>query len=572
MPTYTLTLLDTAGIQDYIYGSNVLRENIGASELVRRANRVWPLEVARDGWKTNVWPERPLEGNPDDLDEMLLIEDEAAALDAEVLYAAGGNCALLFRRPAEARAFVTDLSRRVLEEAPGLGLVVVHVDDVVWGGQEGKPLAVAMGEALGRLVTKKLDRRVSVPLLGQGVTAACQSTGLPAVGTDADEPGMKPADEDARPLSAEILAKLCVWQEASGRLDGMFEQFRDAQLEIPYDFDHFGREEGEISYIAVVHADANRMGDRLEALRERYSGPGDSRDYVRALRAFSRNVDEAATAALHDTVDRLLRHWRPVRDVFVGQARHPDRDQTHPDWNKLEEVGEIALAESDRLRFYAPFRPLVFGGDDLTFVTDGRLGLGLATAYLEAFKERMAKQENDDAQGLEACAGVAVVKSHYPFSRAYALADDLCSNAKESWRRRFSALDWHFAATGLFGDVAEIRHRQYRTAGGGQLEMRPVSLHDRPNEWRSWPRFAHATKTFQIGKGWKGRKNKVIGLREALRQGEAAVGLFMTAYELDSLPVLDPRTSSLQRRGWDGDRCGYFDAVEAIDFFVPLEG
>jgi hypothetical protein len=24
--------------------------------------------------------------------------------------------------------------------------------------------------------------------------------------------------------------------------------------------------------------------------------------------------------------------------------------------------------------------------------------------------------------------------------------------------------------------------------------------------------------------------------------------------------------------GWQGGRCGYFDAIEAIDFLVPMEG
>ena len=41
----TLTVLDTAGIQSYIFNSNELRENIGASHLVYQATTYWVLKV-----------------------------------------------------------------------------------------------------------------------------------------------------------------------------------------------------------------------------------------------------------------------------------------------------------------------------------------------------------------------------------------------------------------------------------------------------------------------------------------------------------------------------------------------
>jgi hypothetical protein len=27
----------------------------------------------------------------------------------------------------------------------------------------------------------------------------------------------------------------------------------------------------------------------------------------------------------------------------------------------------------------------------------------------------------------------------------------------------------------------------------------------------------------------------------------------------------------MSRRGWQAGRCGYFDAIEAMDFYIPLE-
>lgn len=40
MDRLTLTMLDTSGIQSYIFNSNRLQENIGASELVYRARAI----------------------------------------------------------------------------------------------------------------------------------------------------------------------------------------------------------------------------------------------------------------------------------------------------------------------------------------------------------------------------------------------------------------------------------------------------------------------------------------------------------------------------------------------------
>jgi hypothetical protein len=380
------------------------------------------------------------------------------------------------------------------------------------------------------------------------------------VDTDANH---KPPEAPTRPVSAGILAKLEVVQDANKRLVDYLSPF-DIGLDVPYDFDDFGREVGEISYIAVIHADGNGMGSRIKGLRGSFARPKKNRQYIQAMRDFSRAVEEASKQALNEVKDLLLCHRCPTKDAIVGW--------TKDDQGKWVPVGKkIRLTKGKKERFYIPFRPIVFGGDDLTFVTDGRLGLGLAAAYLAAFEKAMNAQGNQYTQYLQACAGVAVVKAHYPFARAYALAEELCRNAKRVWERKFSALDWHFAATGLFGGVEAIRQRHY-TVRAGHLEMRPVVLHEQAGEWRSWPGFASATNHFLNGKAWAGKRNKVIALREALRGGPEAVAQFRSAYGLGELPVLVAGIEALQTTGWDGaGRCGYFDAVEALDFFLPLD-
>lgn len=528
MQTYTLTVLDTPGIQRYIFGSNRLRENIGASELVRRATSLWPLEILQQIGGSNV-------RNPanHDFDESRHIERDH--LTAEVVYVGGGNTVILFREREQAIQFTTQLNYKLLEEAPGLELAVAHID-IDW---EKDRLGHKVNEAMKQLAQNRRTRLPSVPLLGLAVTAACQSTGLVATTTNAEHG--KPEGEETYPISSEVAAKLETIEEAKAHLYASLPEIESAGYDIPSRFDEFGRTAEEMSYIAVVHADGNGMGRFFRRITDQQPN---SRDYIQEVRSTSRKVEEASRAALHQIGIALL------QAVEFGKNKEPS-------------IRGVVPIRGSKL----PFRPIVFGGDDLTFVCDGRLGLTLAACYLEAFEQETEKIGLDL---LHACAGVAVVKTHYPFARAYQLSEELASNAKKYVRDNgpadFSALDWHFAAGGLLGGLNEIRAREYQVSEGS-LTVRPLRLYESPPEWRTWPQFIRVLEEFN--KGWGDRRNKVIALREALREGPQAVQRFLTAYG-ESLPTLDSSVRSLQETGWSSHVCGYFDAIEALDFYVPM--
>lgn len=527
MPEYTLTVLDTPGIQRYIFGSNRLRENIGASELVRRASSTWPLEILSQIADSNV-----RDPSSCDLDPQQHIEN--GSLAAEVVYVGGGNTVVLFRERERALQFTTHLSRKLIEQAPGLDLAIAHIS-LDWPADS---LGVKMDEAMRQLAQNRRTRQPSVPLLGLGVTTSCQSTGLVATTTNAEHG--KPAGEEIYPISAEVAAKLQMVEGAKSRLHALLPAIKQARYKIPSDFDDFGRSQGEMSYIAVVHADGNGMGKFFRTIALQYPN---SRDYIYQVRSTSCNVEKAAQTALCRLGQALL------QAIEFGKDNQPY-------------IRGLVPVEDGKL----PFRPIVFGGDDLTFVCDGRLGLTLAALYLEIFEQEMHQVGLE----LHACAGVAVVKVHYPFSRAYQLSEALAGNAKQHVRDSqssdFSALDWHFAAAGLLGSLEEIRAREYQVQGE-TLAMRPLRLHMHPSEWRTWPHFARVADEFRVG--WSDRRNKVIALRQALREGPDAVRRFLTTYK-EQLPTLDQNIASLQETGWAGHTCGYFDAIEALDFYVPL--
>lgn len=512
-----LTLIDTSGIQDFVFGSNRLKENIGGSALVDMATRDW-------------------------------VEEQCSTLDSQgtIIYCGGGNALLCFDDDQKREVFVREYSRRILCDAPGLRLLIESVAFDV----KKDPLYGRCGKLLElqrKLSIAKQAAPVSQPLLGLGVSAVCRSTGLPAVGVARGPDGDFPA-------SAETLGRLAVSGSANQRLKQRLDP--GSGFEYPDELDDMGRSHGEHSFIAIVHADGDGMGKRVKSIVERENWERSDADpvgndaFCKALGAFSKSIDQAANTALNKVLD-LLR---------------ANIDTTHGSIGDISSGVTIDLQKRNGV-FLLPFRPIVSGGDDLTFVCDGRLGIQLAYFYLNAFQE--ACGSDDKLRGATACAGVAIVKSHYPFARAYELAEALCKNAKVYKKDQnidCGCIDWHLAVSGLNSELGQIRRREYETPYGS-LTTRPVST---DQSERSWKTIHKGIEAFR-GPGWKNRRNKLKALRDVLRDGPDAVKQFITHYnEGNPLPVVFASNFDWSSCGWQGKHCGYFDALELEDTWIDL--
>ncbi len=548
MRKFTVTVLDTTGIQPYIFGSNRLRENIGASYLVSQATDNWArnaLGMLKDQIHQEVYAFDPEKHQPDAKPH---IEDDELA--AELVYAGGGNTVLLFSDKQYAVQFTQILSKRILEEAQGINLVAVH-KEFDWDNQS--LYQVVQDLMKNDLDAKKRSRIPSAPLLGLSVTATCRSTQLVAV-------GMSEKFEDDEPylISREIQKKLDAVHFANRQLREKLLNTTSEIYNFPLITDYMGRSEGDSSYVAVIHADGNGMGKRFQEFGKDKS----NRDYIIAMRELSHSVNQAGINALKTVIEILV------------QSIQTDEN------GKKKVKGYFEIKDN-----YLPFRPLVYGGDDVTFVCDGRLGLELAAIYLEELEKQPIADADGKPKPIRACAGICVVKTHYPFARAYELSEDLCRNAKrfvkDENKRDFSALDWHLAASGLSGSISEIREREYRVKipdfqEVASLEMRPISLRkEQDSDWRTWKGFTKVVQHFNEDDNWKGRRNKVIALREVLRQGIDATQKFLKNYQIKDeqlplFPEFSGQSTDLAKKGWLNGICGYFDAIEAMDFYISL--
>lgn len=65
----------------------------------------------------------------------------------------------------------------------------------------------------------------------------------------------------------------------------------------------------------------------------------------------------------------------------------------------------------------------------MTMICKASLALDYVKVYLEEF-ENATRQKLGADNGLTACAGIAFIKSSYPFHYGYDLAETLCTQAK----------------------------------------------------------------------------------------------------------------------------------------------
>jgi len=458
MSKLTITIVDTTGIQDYVFSSNRLSENIGASYLVSQATKEW-IEKALQDLRNELKHRKEVKykihiPNIDSLHEVHISNEDIAA---EIIYTGGGNAVLLFASFQYAKKFTKILSKRVLQDAPGLNIVVAHHQDFEFGKGDLKEKINYILEQ--ELAKKKRERIASVPLLGLGVTATCQSTQLPAV--DTSKKYINTDEEDIYLISRETKAKLKAVPHANHRLIKEFQEIVNSQIyEFPNRTDYLGRSEGDSSYVAIVHADGNGMGNRFQKCGQ---GKSDEETII-DMRQLSYDVQNAGMAALKKVVAIIY------NSIENGEI--------------IGKIGKFLLKKSKEGKYYLPFRPLVFGGDDVIFVCDGRLGLELAEIYLREFEN----QKVSDNEKLTARAGVCIVKTHYPFARAYTVVEELYKEAKNFIREErqrlnesegyyCSSLDWHFATSGLIGSIGDIRQREYQVPAGN-LIMRPILIKD----------------------------------------------------------------------------------------------
>lgn len=284
---------------------------------------------------------------------------------------AAGNIKCVYDDLAQCQKAVLEFPKAVMTEAPGITIsqAVVKVSQEKFKTQFSEVMDLL--EKKLKIQRNKPSKSLTTGYMG---VERSRTTGLPAIAVQ-DGEFLDEGTFQKRNLSIGGKATIALCEKSFGQEDL---SPKNIALDIKDLTD-------KNDWIAIIHADGNGLGQVLT----RFSSS------LEKLRSFSTNLDQATRQA--------------AKAAFL-------KTYTDKDYSQKSII--------------FPFRPVVLGGDDMTMICKASLAMKYTKIYLDEF-EKATKQKLGAENGLTACAGIAYIKSSYPFHYGYDLAETLCSEAKK---------------------------------------------------------------------------------------------------------------------------------------------
>jgi len=347
------------------------------------------------------------------------LKGKASILDKDCIRFAAGNIRVILRDQELAQFIVRYFPKKVQEYAPGI--VVSQALEEFQGD-----LTQEIMDKLERALKTQRNRSDRPFQMGLGAIAYAPRTGKPAyrrsdgeridIGSFLKQKKFKEdaTDRLAKSLLGSHVIKIC-----------------DDNISFPFYMDEIALPEMG-NWIAVIHADGNGLGKLIQALGKILPAAKVADGYRLFSEALNRVTLAAAQAAFQKVIRELLEQDQPklVHKKF-------------------------------------PFRPLILGGDDLTVICRADLAIPFTVEFLTQFEQKTEYEldilnktlQTSLGGNLTACAGIAFIKSSYPFYYGYHLAEELCSKAKKA-SRKHSSLAFHKVLSSFQDEYEEMEKRE----------------------------------------------------------------------------------------------------------------
>lgn len=365
--------------------------------------------------------------------------DEFIGETGDVIVSAAGNIKCIFASEEECRKAVREFPKKVMLAAPGITIseaVVRMTDDMDFGD------AVELLEKRLRTQRNKPFPSITIGLMGM---ERSRKTGLPAV---------IETENDFVDIGTKKKREQNNWNEIK-KGSSTTHRLYEKSLGMRFDRDVFAFNLEDMAsnnnWLAIIHADGNGLGEVVAAI-------GNNPDL---LKAFSKGLNNASIEA--------------SRIAF----------------KEMREQHGLSFDGNHII----PFRPVVLGGDDLTMICRADLALPFSQSFIRHFEEE-TKKMMDALKGngaiphncLTACAGIAYIKSSYPFYYGYHLAEALCERAKRDAKRGNrvpapSCVMFHKVQSSFVESFDEIVKKDLQPYEGNSFEFGPYYLAPQENRW-----------------------------------------------------------------------------------------
>jgi len=536
-------LFDTRSIQKYIFSGNRLSTNIGASYIVDTVfNEILVGEVL-----TKFFPQ-----------ESFSVADTAWNIAADnlqtwadmkncaVAYIGGGNALILFDNveATTIKKIVEKFTMLLLSKRPGLKVGAATGKLSVTDGKLNQQNIDDLYKKL-KATQNKIFPAVNVPYTG--LTLTSDTDGEVANFCDTKNIVRKDKAREIRFFSQETAVKAEMAFVANENLKSRFKEIFavknfDVDIEkynFPFKINELGQREKE-NYFAIVHVDGNNMGVKFRSCQT-----------LTERRKLSREIRRKTEGSFADLLKKII-----------------------------SAVEENIFADLKLEKNCLPIRPLIIGGDDVTFICPAKAAVLFTKTLMEILNSKTPENAPENltqeiARKIDCCAGIAILPTAYPFFRGYELAEQLCDSAKSAMRRNENPVSSWLDFAILHGEqpptLSQIRENDYKGALGdlhfGAYQIANQSAENKIARRKNIENLLTCTEKFS-----KLPRSKVKELRFILARGEDDIKKYLAQLEHQNLklPVIEDWQDYLKDNLFSGEenkKTPFIDAIEMMDFY-----